>query len=630
MVGFQAGLTQSSMKITESSARTPLSAGRWLPDLNDAKIHARACILVPLLFGLYSVLLGADANWDLQNYHLYNPFAWLNGRLQTDLAPAGMQSYFNPLLDVPFYWMTLHLPPRLVGFVMGVLHGLNFVLLLGIARSLFRDVAAQNRYRVPLLLALAGSLGPCFLSQLGNTMGDNAAALPVLGGLLVLLKGWDALKRPVASALALPAIAGLLVGIAAGLKLTSACFAVAMCVALLSYPGRFTIRLRLAFVFGVGVLLGLAISGGYWMWHMWQTFGNPLYPQFGQFFPTALAQPIGSGDLRFIPRGFLNSLLWPFIMGADPSRAAGLSREIVWPTAYAVLLCTLTATAIRRLRSNERRKMDPRACFVILFVVLGYSVWMKVFGIYRYLVSMEMLVPIVLFLLLTFWKGERSGTGAARWLIGALVVTGIVGGLKTWGHEGWSDPVYQVEMPPITAPEHATVVLYSETGARGWMVPFLPHEVAYAGIGNSFPAAPAYYTRLREIITSRGGPAYAIIDGSDDWRVHSLARADHLADKLGMTNSDRGCSKLKWVVDRLHLHAAVEDLPGDTKRCRLTVRSDDAQKAAMAGNRTLDVATQAFLSAGLVLDRQTCRPYRATIGSNSNTTEYRFCRVELR
>jgi len=48
-------------------------------------------LLVPLAFGLYAVKLGQDTNWDLLNYHLYNPFAYLNDRLSLDLALAGLQ-----------------------------------------------------------------------------------------------------------------------------------------------------------------------------------------------------------------------------------------------------------------------------------------------------------------------------------------------------------------------------------------------------------------------------------------------------------------------------------------------------------------------------------------------------------
>ena len=58
-------------------------------DWNARKLHRYFCMLVPLIFGLYSLWLGQDSNGDLLNYHRYNPFALLNGKLELDLAPAG-------------------------------------------------------------------------------------------------------------------------------------------------------------------------------------------------------------------------------------------------------------------------------------------------------------------------------------------------------------------------------------------------------------------------------------------------------------------------------------------------------------------------------------------------------------
>src|ERR1700674_1982410 len=57
-----------------------------------------------LLAGVASVLLlRQDVNWDLQNYHFYNAWAFAHGRLGWDLAPAQVQTFHNPLLDLPFY-----------------------------------------------------------------------------------------------------------------------------------------------------------------------------------------------------------------------------------------------------------------------------------------------------------------------------------------------------------------------------------------------------------------------------------------------------------------------------------------------------------------------------------------------
>src|SRR5260370_5768793 len=152
-------------------------------DLNSSRELTRACFIVPVFFGLYSLWLGADSNWDLYNYHLYNPFAWLNGKLAIDLAPAGMQSYFNPTLDAIVYLLNTHPPSRIVGFVLGALHGMTFVLVVGIARHTLPMLPDDDRYRMPILIALAGCLTANFLSGLANSMGDDTTMLFVLSGL---------------------------------------------------------------------------------------------------------------------------------------------------------------------------------------------------------------------------------------------------------------------------------------------------------------------------------------------------------------------------------------------------------------------------------------------------------------
>ena len=52
-----------------------------------------ACVVAA---GARSIGLGKDVNWDLRNYHWYNAWALLNGRLGWDLAPAQLQTYYNP------------------------------------------------------------------------------------------------------------------------------------------------------------------------------------------------------------------------------------------------------------------------------------------------------------------------------------------------------------------------------------------------------------------------------------------------------------------------------------------------------------------------------------------------------
>jgi hypothetical protein len=66
----------------------PAVAARYWNLLDTPHAARRAAWLLPLLFGLLSLALGQDDNWDLRNYHLYNPFALVNGKIGLDLAPG--------------------------------------------------------------------------------------------------------------------------------------------------------------------------------------------------------------------------------------------------------------------------------------------------------------------------------------------------------------------------------------------------------------------------------------------------------------------------------------------------------------------------------------------------------------
>ncbi|MYM92044.1 DUF2029 domain-containing protein, partial [Rugamonas sp. FT82W] len=383
-----------SRPLSAPSALSAAAARCWA--LLDTEAAARrAAWLLPLLFGLLSLLLGQDDNWDLRNYHLYNPFALLNGKLNVDLAPGQWQSYFNPTLDLVYYGLLRALPAPLAGFAMGVLHGLNVLLVLAIARRL---LPASGR-RLPLLLALAGCMGCAFFSQLGNSMGDNLTALSVLGALALALRHWDTLARVNGRGLALALLAGLVMGAGTGLKLTNATYALALCAALLVLPGGWWRALARAFVFGVGVLSGIALTAGHWFWRMWLEFGNPLYPQFNDIFHAPLAAPLGIVDTHWLPQGWTEKLLWPVIFALHPERVTEIRmRLLLWPLLYVgfIVLAVAALRAWRRPRAAAApAPLSPQARFLLAFFVLAYLGWQALFSIYRYLVPLELLAPLV-------------------------------------------------------------------------------------------------------------------------------------------------------------------------------------------------------------------------------------------
>ncbi|MDR7005865.1 hypothetical protein ACTJLB_31230 [Paraburkholderia sp. 22098] len=520
----------------------------WLRGLsiNSPRAVKHACWIVPIIFGLYSLSKGADSNWDLRNYHLYNAFAFVHGKLSIDLAPAGMQSYFNPLLDIPFYFMAMHLPAMVVGFVMGVVHGLNFPLLLGICLMTLSHVPEATRYRTAFWLALAGCVTANFLSAIGNTMGDNTTSLASLGALLIVLHVWPRLAQFRIPVIATLLLAGFVSGAGAGLKLTTAVFSVALCGGLLFAPVSIPSRLRAAFVFGVGVLAGLATTGGFWFAELWHRYGNPLYPQFSSVFPSALTSPVSVVDTVWLPKSFLEAIVFPFIFSLNPYRV-GQARlhQAIWAVAYACFWCWALTVAVRKAKGVAAPQLPGRGRYVVAYVAIGYLVWMKLFSIQRYLVGIELCLPLVVYMLVGQMLTYRRAIGVSRTMLVICSLIVLIGGARSWGHEAWSKKTFSIDLPPLPTPENTTVLLTSGDPPLGWMVALFPENVAFAAVVSAFPQArPAYDNKVHAMARTRGGPLYALIPGY--WTHGEYDQAKNLTE---IVNSKAVLANYGFVLD---------------------------------------------------------------------------------
>jgi hypothetical protein len=593
---------------------------------------ARAAMwMVPLLFGLLSLALGQDDNWDLKNYHLYNAYALLNGRLGVDLAPGQWQSYFNPTLDLLYYGLMAALPAPLAGFVMGVLHGLNFVLVLAIARLLLPAPAAADiadRQRLPLLLALAGLLGAGFLAELGNSMGDNMMALLVLSSLYLVLAHWPR-WTPAGfdrRALALLLASGLVMGLGTGLKLTNATYALALCLALLALDGGFWHRIRLAFVFGIGVLAGLAATAGHWFWTMWQSFGNPLFPQFNALFRSPLAARSGVLDLDHLPRSLGEALLWPFVFTRDFHRVSELVlKQTIWPVMYVLFLAFGARLLLQWLRRGGAVAAigtpSPRARFTMLFFALGYLGWLKLFGIYRYLLPLELLAPLMVWLLLHGLLKAPAARVAGRWIL--LLTTIAVFPFVTWGHTSWAREGFSVSDPGIADPAASMVYTAHAHPPMGWTVKYLPPQLAVVSLGGGFPESPGYVARVQAIAASRSGPHYVMLAAHANHEEVTLARKNAVVQALGLTGSAPACARLAGWMKKVRFHADVQML--DPGHCQLVLQPQYRQDLPAMDRAVVAAATASLGRYGVTVQPDSCRRHAAAIGAEP--APYQLCRV---
>src|SRR6266851_6670705 len=140
-----------------------------------------AVIAGSLLAGAaYAWFAGEDINWDWRNYHEYNAFALINGRYDWDVAPAGIQTFLNPLAYVPAYLLRHHVGAPLWGMLLGALHGLNLALIYWFSRLVLSGAASALTLAAAVVIA---AFGPMTLSEVGTSFADILTALPVIAGL---------------------------------------------------------------------------------------------------------------------------------------------------------------------------------------------------------------------------------------------------------------------------------------------------------------------------------------------------------------------------------------------------------------------------------------------------------------
>jgi hypothetical protein len=605
--------------------------------LRHARAPLLAGVLVPLLFGLVSVALGQDTNWDLRNYHWYNPYALLHGRLAQDMAPGNWQSYFNPAIDVPYYLLNQVLPGPLVGFVMGFVHGLNFVLLLAIVRRMLPKDSAD--WRLCLLLALAGICGGGFLSELGNTMGDNLTALFVLGALYLILRHWERLQTWSAGNLAILLLAGFVMGLGAGLKLTNATYALALCCAMLVVPGSWRTGLASAFTIGCGVIAGVALGAGPWWWRLWQAFGNPLFPQFNNIFKSPLARQGGVLDDFHLPRHVGEALLWPFVFTRDMTRVSELAfTQAILPVLYALAWLFVARWVFERWAGGRAGRapaapLSARARFLLVFGLVAYLAWLRLFSLYRYLIPLELLAPLMAWLLIGRLFGSKGSPGraaanhAARiagWTI--ALTTLVVFPFKTWGHAGWGERPFSAQLPAFADPASTVVITAHGHPPMGWLTTLMPPAVRVVSIASGFPETPAYVAKMQGIVAGRPGPHYVMLSAGFDEKESSRLRKLALVDALGLTASSEGCARLDKLLRRVRFQVEVQ-APGPAGRaCTLALQPQYRVDLPAQARATAQDARDRLAAYGLAVDTAACKRYEARAGADAYPVQ--FCPVK--
>lgn len=461
-------------------------------------------------------LLPRDLGWDQINHHFYLGAYASGSRLSLDFMPVGAQAYQVPYANVPFAAMVqAGVPPRVIVGVLAFLASINLWLLFEIGRS-----AARAAGRSPLAYgwasAVLGGLAPIFLQQLGTSWNDVLSAVPVVGAYALLLIFATALRAEpqrgasLRGALAAVAGAGVLLGMAAGLKLSNALSVVAAPLLLLAFPVGWRALLVLLTALGGGMLTGFLATTGAWMWQLWQEFGNPLFPMFNAWFcsPDAACGGGGSADIRFVPQTFWDAVRRPF-EHALPFRM--IYTEASAPDArFGAVLLLFAALLVLRLRAWRDRA--PVMLFGLAFLI-SLFVWLDLSGNGRYFMPWLLLMgPLAIAIALALRPGSwRVPAYLAVLLVAAQAVQSSQTPLR-WGDTGeWSDRWYDLEVPRELDGARA-VVLFLGTPVPGMLPARMDAASRFVTIGGSPTLARDLPggARVVRVLENRQGPVFGV------------------------------------------------------------------------------------------------------------------------
>ncbi len=341
---------------------------------------------------LLSAWLCHENDWDLTNYHYYNAWAFLENRLNYDIVPASVQTFFNPLADLPFYYLVEYFndKPHLVYGIQGIWFGLLLFVFYKICR-LFFDVTTWVGKAEVVVALLLGATGFSLWFQIGATTNEVPLALAVLTAFYFLLKEIYNSEQHLSTF----AGCGLLLGIALGLKPTVIVYCAALGICLMVFYQNLQKPLKMILFFVVGGVIGYLGVNGWWMWKLWHLYGNPFFPFLNGIFHSPYFDDFNYRDSRYLPSGVAETLFFPYLWWNKKPVAEVFFFDLRIPLLYTIGLLSLPIV-LRRGKIVAWCKKYPLWSFLVAFTVISYVLWMLMFAIIRYLIAVEMLAALLL------------------------------------------------------------------------------------------------------------------------------------------------------------------------------------------------------------------------------------------
>jgi hypothetical protein len=173
-----------------------------------------------------------------------------------------------------------------------------------------------------------------------------------------------------------------------------------------------------------GGVAGVAVTGGWWYWHMAQSTGNPLFPYYNDIFQSPLYWNQRFVFSYFLPTNAVEAIFYPWIWLADTARVSEMRFvDLTMPALMTLGVCGGLARALG-LRPLGQTTPHPALRALAAFWVVGYVLWLTQSSVYRFAVVLEMTAPLLIVAWLSRWVPPRQlGVRIVAVLVPIMVVT---------------------------------------------------------------------------------------------------------------------------------------------------------------------------------------------------------------
>ena len=430
----------------------------------------------------YGLSRGQTISIDAMNYHLYNAFAFVEGRMDTDIIPAGIHTFLNPLSDVPYYLMIRwwNNCPHAVAAVLAAWSGG----LLFLFYKLCGIVFSRKQWLWIWASVFAAVGGFMFRSQLGSPNNDVLLNMCAMGAIYLMFRFLFVRSRRTG----LLFWAAFIVGSITGMKYSLAPVAVALFAVLCWNAPQLRRPGRLFGLFIGAAALGFLLTNGYFMYRLWDLYGNPVFPYFNQIFQSPFFAPESLQEARFYPQTVWQWLFFPFARFLSPG---SLVSEVLYDYHLAAgfvgfwVLLGMQLWPRRAAEQSARQKLDNRLTNSLLVLTgVMYVTWLTVFGgILRYVIVLEMLNGLLAMYCLMRLPWPKVAVVLA---VGLLVFLGATTRNKPWGERHYPFSKRSIEfIPQLPQPEKDAMIIIWGT-PLSFLATFFPDTKVFVG-GIRFP-----------------------------------------------------------------------------------------------------------------------------------------------